>query len=91
MKKLLAQFNVVDFTVPKYEQVLKDLKAAGQGNPSGRLYHIATIQPKGMLVSDLWDSEDSLNKFSETLIPILKKNGVTPAKPTLLEVHNTIG
>jgi hypothetical protein len=43
-----------------------------------------------MLVTDVWESEELLNKFSEKLIPILKKNGVTPAKPTLLEVHNII-
>jgi hypothetical protein len=43
-----------------------------------------------MLVTDVWESEEALNKFSETLIPILKKNGVTPAQPTLLQVYNTI-
>jgi hypothetical protein len=43
-----------------------------------------------MLVTDVWESEEALNKFSEKLIPILKKNGVTPAKPTILQVHNII-
>jgi hypothetical protein len=90
MKKILAQFNIVDFTVQKYDKTIKDLIAAGVGNPSGRLYHVVTLQPVGMLVTDIWESEESLNKFSETLIPILKKNGVTPAKPTLLQVYNII-
>jgi hypothetical protein len=90
MKSILAQFNIVDFTVPKYEQTIKDLKAAGVGNPSGRLYHVVTMQPVGMLVTDVWESEEKLNKFSETLIPILQKNGVTPARPTLFPVHNII-
>ena len=90
MKTILAQFNIVDFTIPKYEQAIKDLKAAGQGSPKGRLYHVITKQDVGMLVTDVWESEEDLNKFSETLIPILKKNGVTPARPTLLSVHNII-
>jgi hypothetical protein len=90
MKSVLAQFNIVDFTVQKYDQTIKDLKAAGAGSPSGRHYHVVTLQPVGMLVTDIWDSEEALNKFSETLIPILKKNGVTPARPTLLQVHNII-
>jgi hypothetical protein len=90
MKNILAQFNLADFTVQKYDQTIKDLKTAGAGNPSGRLYHVVTLQPVGMLVTDVWESEESLNKFSETLIPILKKNGVTPARPTLLQVHNII-
>jgi hypothetical protein len=90
MKKIVAQFNVVDFTVPKYEQTIKDLKAAGQGNPKGRLYHVVTPQQKGMLVVDVWESEESLNEFSKTLVPILQKNGVTPAKPVITPVHNII-
>jgi hypothetical protein len=90
MKNILVQFNQVDFTVQKYEQTIKDLEAAGAGKPSGRLYHVATEQPVGMLVTDIWESEEKLNKFAETLIPILKKNGVNPAQPTLLHVHNII-
>jgi predicted transcriptional regulator len=90
MKNIVAQFNIVDFTVQKYDQTIKDLKAAGVGSPQGRLYHVVTHQPVGMLVTDVWESEEALNKFSEKLIPILKKNGVTPAKPTILQVHNII-
>ena len=90
MKNILVQFNQVDFTAQKYKQTIKDLEAAGAGKPSGRLYHVVTEQPVGMLVTDVWESEEKLNKFSETLITILKKNGVTPAKPTLLHVHNII-
>jgi hypothetical protein len=90
MKNILVQFNQVDFTVQNYEQTIKDLKAAGVGSPKGRLYHVITKQPVGMLVTDVWESEETLNKFSETLIPILKKNGVNPARPTILQVHNII-
>ena len=90
MKNIVAQFNIVDFTVQKYDQTIKDLKAAGVGKPSGRLHHVVTLQPVGMLVTDVWESEEALNKFSETLIPILKKNGVTPARPTIKQVHNII-
>ena len=90
MKSILAQFSISDFTVQKYDKTIKDLEAAGVGKPSGRLYHVVTEQPVGMLVTDVWESEEALNKFSEKLIPILKKNGVTPAKQTLLRVHNII-
>ena len=43
-----------------------------------------------MLITDIWESEDAMNKFAETLIPILKKNGVAPAEPVFLKVHNII-
>jgi hypothetical protein len=43
-----------------------------------------------MLVTDVWESEEQLNEFSKTLIPILTKNGVTPAPPVILPVSNMI-
>ena len=41
-------------------------------------------QTDGLLIIDVWESEEALNEFAETLVPILIKNGVTPAQPTLL-------
>ena len=90
MKKIVAQFNQVGFTAEIYSQVIKDLESAGKGNPSGRIYHVAVQQADGMFITDLWESEEALKEFSETLIPIIIKNGGTPAQPTLLPVHNII-
>jgi hypothetical protein len=41
-------------------------------------------QTDGLLIIGVWESEEALNEFVETLVPILIKNGVTPAQPTLL-------
>jgi hypothetical protein len=91
MKKIVAQFNMPGFTDEKYRQTLKDLEAAGKEKSSGRLNHVAAQQEDGLLIIDVWESEEALNKFSETLLPILIKNGVKPAQPTLLPLHNIIG
>ena len=90
MEKVVAQFNVVGFMPEQYNQVIKDLEAAGKEKYAGRLCHIATQQPDGLLVTDVWESEEALNKFSETLIPILINNGVTPAQPILRPLLNMI-
>ncbi len=89
MKKIVAQFNTPGMTAQQYDQIVKDLEAAGKGRP-GRIYHIAALQADGMFITDVWESEEALTKFSETLIPILVKNGVTPVQPTILPVHNII-
>ena len=90
MKTVVAQFNLATFTEAKYDQVIRDLAAAGEGQPKGRLYHVVTKQPVGMLVTDVWESEELLDQFSKTLLPILLKNGVTPAQPAFLPVYNII-
>ena len=90
MEKIVAQFNVVGFTPEQYNQVTKDLEAAGKEKYAGRLLHIAAQQSDGLFITDIWESKEALDNFSETLVPILIKNGVTPAQPILHPVHNII-
>jgi hypothetical protein len=90
MDKIVAQFDVAGFTPQLYGKTLKDLEAAGLGKPKGRLYHIAVQKGKSMIITDVWESEKALEDFSKTLVPILEKNGVTPAKPTLLPIYNIL-
>ncbi|MDX2046322.1 MAG: hypothetical protein SFU87_06025 [Chitinophagaceae bacterium] len=84
MKKIVAQFNVVGYKPEQYSQVIKDLEAAGKWKNPALINHVVAHQTDGLLITDVWESEEALNEFSETLVPILVKNGVTPARPTLL-------
>ena len=48
------------------------------------IHRIVAQQTDGLLIIDVWESEEALNEFGETLTPILIKNGVTPARPIVL-------
>ena len=88
---ILTVFTIPSMNTEKYDRTLKDLEAAGQGNPAGRLYHIASPQEDGsMIVTDVWESAELLDEFSKTLIPILENAGVTPVEPKVSPVHNYI-
>ena len=88
---ILAVFNLTSMNAEKYSRALRDLEAAGQGNPKGRVYHIASLQEDGsFVVTDVWESAELLGEFSKTLIPILKNAGVTPVEPKFYPVHNVI-
>lgn len=89
MKKVYAQFSP-SMTAQQYDQLMKELEAAGKGKPPGRPYHVAAQQDNNCFVTDVWESEKALNEFSKTLLPILIKIGVTPAQPTIFPVHNII-
>ncbi len=87
MEAIVAHFDVADMSVQQYDQVLNDLGGIG----AGCLHHVASLRPNGgMVVIDTWESEEALDEFSKTLIPILQKNGVTPTQPTILRVHNML-
>ena len=77
--------------IKKYNRVITDLEAAGQGKPKGRLHHVASRQEDGsFVVTDVWASAELLAEFGKTLIPILKNAGVTPVEPHFHPVHNVI-
>ncbi len=87
---IAVTFDIKDMTIEQYDRVLKDLEAAGHGAPDGRTCHIACSVDGGWHVVDLWESSEQLQKFSETLIPILEAAGVTSTEPTVRPVHNVI-
>lgn len=83
-------FQVPGMTSEQYDGVIKDLEAKGLGAPDGRLFHVASPTPEGWFVVDVFESEEKLNKFAESLMPILAAAGVTPPRPTVYPVHNII-
>jgi hypothetical protein len=88
MGKIVSQIDFSEFTPDKYNNTLRDLESAGQGHPKGRLYHVAIQKDKGMLVMGLWESEKDFIDFSNTLAPILEKNGIKQPKPAMFPVFN---
>ena len=83
-------FEISTMTQQQYDQVMKDLNAAGLGAPEGRIYHTASLMGSGMLIFDIWESEELLGKFAEGLTPILVGAGVTPVEPRILQAHNIV-
>ena len=42
------------------------------------------------MVFDVWDSQDSFERFGQTLLPILAALGVDPGPPSMMAIHNII-
>ena len=87
---IIAVFDIPTMNSEQYDKVIEELENAGLGNPDGRRYHISASKDSGRFIVDVWESDEQLNKFSETLIPILEGAGVTPAVPQIYPVNNTI-
>jgi hypothetical protein len=83
-------FSPKSFSKEQYDEAVKRLDAAGAGSPAGRLYHFAFPGEGGLNVFDIWDSQESFDKFGETLVPIMTELGSDPGEPTVVEIHNMI-
>ena len=90
MNKIIVSFEFPGMTSEHYDKVMDELNKTGSLVNSGLIEHQCGVNSKGVFVFDVWESEEALNKFSETLIPILLKNGVKPAQPVILPLHNII-
>jgi hypothetical protein len=42
------------------------------------------------MVFDVWDSQESFDRFGQTLMPILEELGVDVGKPEVMPIHNVI-
>lgn len=88
---ILTVFELSTMTVDKYNKAIKGLEEAGEGNPVGRQFHIASVQEDGsVIVTDIWESAELLDKFGKTLVPVLQKAGVEPVQPKVYPVQNYI-
>lgn len=83
-------FQPSSFTPERYNEVLKQLDAAGAGAPAGRSYHCA-IEVDGLIqVFDVWESQEAFEAFGATLVPIMTAAGADPGQPMVAPVYNII-
>ena len=83
-------FHPEAMSAAQYDDVIKRLDAAGAGTPPGRLHHSAFGPPDHLMVYDVWDSQESFDKFGATLMPILGEVGVDPGQPDVMPLHSII-
>src|SRR2546428_11575632 len=83
-------FSPRSMNVKQYDECIKKLEAAGAGRPPGRLYHACFGSGDKLRVFDIWDSQESFNRFGQTLMPILNDMALDPGQPEVAEIHNVI-
>lgn len=91
MKKIMVQFEFTqEATKEQYDKVWEDLKASGNGNPKGLIFHVGAIRPEGGgSVVDIWESQEAFDEFGKVLMPIIQKNNLSPIQqPSIYPVHN---
>ena len=86
----ILNFKPSGFTAANYDEVIKQLDAAGAGAPKGRSYHVCYGDPNSVQVTDVWDSMEDFQAFGNTLVPIMQSLGADPGQPEIQEVHNIL-
>ena len=83
-------FHPQSFTKAQYDEVMKQLEAAGAGKPSGRTHHSCFGPDGSLMVYDVWDSQGAFDEFGAVLMPILQTVGVDPGTPDVMPAHSVV-
>lgn len=87
----ITVFFDVQATASQYDQIMRDLASAHATAPAGRIFHVAQPKDGRWSVVDVWESSAAFEKFGQTLMPILAKNGVSlVGGPNVLPTHNIV-
>ena len=89
---VVVRFNPVNVTRQKYDEVVRRLEEAGQWpDPPGLELHVLFGSEGELRVSEIWDSQESLQAFGENVFPIMNEVGIELAsEPEIFEVHNLV-
>jgi hypothetical protein len=86
-----VQLDFKGGTIEQYDKIIQKMgfRPGGPGAPGG-LFHWVTKTPEGLRVTDVWETREQFEKFSQEKIgPISQEVGVTsPPNVQIFEVHN---
>ena len=88
---ILMILDIPGGTVEQYDRVNEIMGVDGGNTPDGLISHAAGPSDDGLLIVDVWESEDALNRFvGEQVMPAMQQAAVPQAQPRLFPVHNRI-
>ncbi len=88
---VLMMLEVPGGTIEQYERANEIMGIAGDGDaPDGLLYHVAGRSDDGIVIADIWRSEDDFERFfSERASAALAKAGMPEAQPAFARFTTT--
>jgi hypothetical protein len=89
---VMMRLEIPGGTTAQYDRVNEILAANGEDTaPDGLVQHVCGATGDGIVVIDIWDSEESLKSFTgERLLAALREAGVPDARPEISQVHAMI-
>ena len=84
-------FEGTGVTPATYDEICQNAHVS-QGNlPEGLIFHSATPTDTGILVVDVWESQEHIDAFAPRLMPALEAAGVGHLAPRFYQTHAVMG
>ncbi len=85
---IVVRYKPIGLTRQQYDEVTRRMQEAGAWPPDGLQLHVLFGDEGNLKVSEIWESSEQLDAFSEQILPVLDEVGVQQAgEPEIFEVH----
>ena len=85
---ILVRFTPSGMTRDQYWSVGKKLEEGGHWRPPGLLAHVCFGSSNDLRVSEVWESREQQEQFTQALLPILEEVGIGfESEPEFLDVE----
>ncbi|MEU2024860.1 hypothetical protein ABZ565_22360 [Streptomyces sp. NPDC016469] len=86
---IFMKASLPGMTTDQYEALNAELRALPGDTFAGCLAHVCVTTDAGIEVYDLWESQEAMDKFGATLMPVAEKQGLTQTgtPPAVSQVH----
>jgi hypothetical protein len=87
---IVVRFNPSNLTADQYDKTNRKLEEAGvEFPPEGLDYHVCFGADGDLRVSEIWDSRQQFEAYSERLMPVLVDSGIEfSGEPEVFEVYS---
>lgn len=82
---VLCVFDIPGMTREMYQQAIGQVRDQEKASP-GFMAHAATVTSEGTRITEIWESQEDVNQFLETIImPMAQQAGLPPIQSEFLE------
>lgn len=79
-------------TTDQYDRLNQELDVRRGHEPDGLVSHTCAVVDGGLLISDVWRSQEQLDAFvNKRVMPAIEKLGIRATQPKIGRVHNQLG
>ena len=87
---LAIYFHPKSLTAKQYDHANTELAALAADRPAGRSHHSCFGPDDGLMVYEVWESQQAFEEYGKVLMPVLNRIGIDPGAPDVMAVHNVI-
>lgn len=87
---ITIKFQFPGVTALQYDEACRLANVSQSNLPDGLVFHCASLTDGGLMVVDVWESEEQFRTFGERLMPAIQQLGIE-GHPQIFRTHAIMG